>query len=50
MRNSYVLNDKNLLKDFVPESLSVRVKVKDVASRKAVRLGPTLVQPSGWQK
>lgn len=33
-----------------PESLSVRVKVKDVASRKAVRFGPTLLQPSGWQK
>lgn len=31
----------------IPESLSVRVKVKDVASRKAVRFGPTLLQPSG---
>lgn len=37
-------------RDTEPESLSVRVKVKDVASRKAVRFGPTLLQPSGWQK
>lgn len=37
-------------RDTEPESLSVRVKVKEVASRKAVRFGPTLLQPSGWQK
>lgn len=38
------------MNEYKPESLSVRVKVKDVASRKAVRFGPTLLQPSGWQK
>lgn len=35
---------------FLPESLSVNVKVNDVDSRKADFLGPILVQPSGWQK
>lgn len=34
----------------LPESFSVRVKVKDVASRLLVRRGPTDTHPSGWQK
>lgn len=34
----------------LPESLSVRLKVKDVDSLRLVRRGPTDTQPSGWQK
>lgn len=36
-----------LNKQELPESLSVRVNVNEVASCRTVRLGPMLLQPSG---
>ena len=52
LQDIYANSDKIMggILNSLPESLSVRVKTKETASRRAGLLGPAETQPSGWQK